>query len=117
MDKIGTSPVSPQRLRSASQPSDAHGPQWNSGQPTDAHGPQWNSGQSDWAHATSDMSIDCDTCPVRGVQCDDCVVSAILGPPELLDLERQAVAVLVERGLVAPLQDPRVAADRANGVA
>jgi hypothetical protein len=59
------------------------------------------------AGSTQGMSIDCDTCPVRGFHCQDCVVSAILGPPELLDLEQRAIAVLVDRGLVPPLRDPR----------
>ena len=53
------------------------------------------------------MHIDCDTCPVLGERCDDCVVSVLLGPPELLELERRAVAVLAARGLIPPLQDPR----------
>lgn len=53
------------------------------------------------------MHIDCDTCPVLGERCDDCVVSVLLGPPELLELERRAVSVLAARGLIPPLQDPR----------
>lgn len=61
------------------------------------------------------MHIDCDTCPALGERCSDCVVSVLLGPPELLVLERQAVALLASRGLIPPLQDPR-AEDRASGL-
>lgn len=55
------------------------------------------------------MVVDCDTCPVRGVRCDDCVVTAlrhlpvvVLGDGELpLDAaERRAVDRLVAAGLV-----------------
>ena len=53
------------------------------------------------------MQIDCDTCPVRGDHCGDCVVSVLLGPPDLLDVEREAVSLLASRGLIPPLQDPR----------
>lgn len=53
------------------------------------------------------MHIDCDTCPALGERCNDCVVSVLLGPPELLVLERKAVALLAARGLIPPLQDPR----------
>jgi hypothetical protein len=53
------------------------------------------------------MLIDCDTCPVLGERCNDCVVQVLLGPPELLELERRAVAILAEQGLIPPLQDPR----------
>jgi hypothetical protein len=58
------------------------------------------------------MQIDCDTCPVRGSQCADCVVSVLLGPPELLEQEQQAVALLADRGLIPPLRDPRVEQQR-----
>ena len=94
MDTKGPSPVFPIRL----QP----GPATTVATPADRQ-----SLQPIGADPAADVQIDCDTCPVRGLQCDDCVVSAILGPPELLDLERQAIAVLVDRGLVPPLQDPR----------
>ena len=53
------------------------------------------------------MHIYCDTCPVRGEHCGDCVISVLLGPPELLDLEQRAVSVLAARGLIPPLRDPR----------
>lgn len=61
------------------------------------------------------MHIDCDTCPVRGEHCRDCVISVLLGPPELLDLEQRAVSVLAAQGLIPPLRDPR-AHDQATGM-
>ena len=57
------------------------------------------------------MIVDCDTCPVRGVRCDDCVVTAlgqfpvvVLSEGELpLDAaERRAVDRFVAAGLVTP---------------
>jgi hypothetical protein len=50
--------------------------------------------------------IDCDSCEVRGLACDDCVVSVLLGGPrpELDDGERAAIGVLAESGLVPPLR-------------
>lgn len=51
--------------------------------------------------------VDCTTCPVRGVRCDDCMVTAMQpaadGSPDDLPLdraERAAVAVFVAAGLV-----------------
>ncbi len=58
---------------------------------------------------SSPFTIDCTTCPVRDIACHDCVVTAVLGPTEL-DLDADSAAALVvlaERGLVAPLRDPR----------
>jgi len=51
--------------------------------------------------------IDCDSCVVRGLACQDCVVSVLLGPPPELtmdDEERRALEVLAEGGLVPPLR-------------
>jgi hypothetical protein len=57
----------------------------------------------------SPMVVDCDTCPVRGVRCDDCVVTALrLVPVHLLTdgelpldrAERRAVGRFVAAGLV-----------------
>ena len=57
------------------------------------------------------MVMDCDTCPVRGLRCDDCVVTAlghlpvvVLTDGELsLDMaERRAVDRFVAAGLVSP---------------
>ena len=57
------------------------------------------------------MQIDCETCPVRGDACGDCVVTVLLGPPELDEREGAAVLVLAERGLIPPLRDPRTDTD------
>lgn len=53
------------------------------------------------------MIVTCATCPVRGLRCDDCVVTAVatigLGPPggQPLDAaERRAVALFRAAGLV-----------------
>ena len=63
------------------------------------------------------MVMDCDTCPVRGLRCDDCVVTAlghlpvvVLTDRELsLDMaERRAVDRFVAAGLVT--------ADEANAL-
>lgn len=61
-----------------------------------------------------DLAIDCATCPVRAVACADCVVSVLIGPPELDRAAADAVIVLAERGLVPPLQDPRDRSRRAG---
>ena len=54
------------------------------------------------------MIIDCDSCEVRGIACDDCVVTALLGAPPggvvLDDDEREALDVLAGSGLVPPLR-------------
>lgn len=52
------------------------------------------------------MIIDCDSCEVRGLQCDDCVVSALLGGPpgEIDDAEVAALDALAGSGLVPPLR-------------
>jgi hypothetical protein len=50
--------------------------------------------------------IDCDSCEVRGLACDDCVVSALLGGPpgEIDDAEAAALDALAGSGLVPPLR-------------
>jgi len=58
------------------------------------------------------MIIDCDRCEVRGVACDDCVVSVLLSAPpareqpgiEWGEDTSGAVAVLAEVGLVPPVR-------------
>lgn len=60
------------------------------------------------------MLIDCDTCQVRNLACDDCVVTVLLGPVvagsagidpvELDGQDRAAIAVLASSGLVPPLR-------------
>ena len=52
------------------------------------------------------MIIDCDSCEVRNIACDDCVVSALLGGPpgEIDDGEVAALEALAESGMVPPLR-------------
>ena len=64
------------------------------------------------------MVIDCDSCEVAGLACQDCVVSVLLGLPEtripaeagtgsvveLDDEHARAVQVLADSGLVPPLR-------------
>ncbi|MGH8959778.1 MAG: hypothetical protein ACRDWT_00985 [Jatrophihabitantaceae bacterium] len=54
------------------------------------------------------MLIDCDTCPVQGEGCPDCVVAFLLDrPPVPVDFdpaERRALRRLAKAGLVPPLQ-------------
>ncbi len=60
------------------------------------------------AHGPGPVSIDCDTCTVRGIGCGDCVVALLLGPPDgVLTLGRgqaRALGVLAGSGLVPPLR-------------
>lgn len=67
------------------------------------------------------MVVDCDACPVRGVRCDDCVVTALAGLPVVvlrdgqlpLDAaENRALNRFVAAGLVAPDDAARVTARR-----
>lgn len=51
--------------------------------------------------------IDCDSCLVRGLNCHDCVVTVLLGPPPELgfdDDQERALGVLADSGLVPPLR-------------
>lgn len=57
------------------------------------------------------MIIDCGSCAVAGLACDDCVVSVLLGAPssspavhDVADQHADALAVLAESGLVPPLR-------------
>ena len=56
----------------------------------------------------SALVIDCDRCTMRGIGCDDCVISVLLGgPPQgdsLDETERHAIDVLADAGLVPPLR-------------
>lgn len=63
-----------------------------------------------------EIAIDCATCPVRAVACDDCVVSVLLGPPEFDRAAAAALVVLADRGLVPPLRDPRDPHDTVRSV-
>ena len=53
------------------------------------------------------MIIDCDGCAMRDIACGDCVVTVLLGPTRLVELdpdETQALGVLADAGLVPPLR-------------
>ena len=54
------------------------------------------------------MKIDCRSCPVREIACDDCVVSLLLTLPEpdheLDQVETTALELLADSGLVPKLQ-------------
>ena len=53
------------------------------------------------------IQIDCDTCVVRGLACEDCVVTVLLGPlPQagFDDDQQRALEVLAGSGLVPPLR-------------
>ncbi|MCE1177434.1 MAG: hypothetical protein LWW86_00130 [Micrococcales bacterium] len=53
----------------------------------------------------SSLLVDCARCPARDIECDGCMVTALLDPPQVglpLDNdERAAVALLVSAGLVS----------------
>lgn len=54
------------------------------------------------------MLIDCDTCALRDLACGDCVVTVLLGLQgpalEVDDVERRALDVLADSGLVPRLR-------------
>jgi hypothetical protein len=54
------------------------------------------------------MKIDCTTCPVRNIACDDCVVSLLLHLPapdhRLDEVETSALELLADSGLVPKLR-------------
>jgi hypothetical protein len=66
--------------------------------------------RSDWitTETEPDMIVDCDRCEVRGVACQDCVITVLLGAPpsgvELDGTERLALDTLAEAGMVPHLQ-------------
>ncbi|MGH3562558.1 MAG: hypothetical protein ACRDTN_12355 [Mycobacterium sp.] len=62
--------------------------------------------------------IDCDDCAVRGPGCRDCVVSVLLGVPQvLLEDERAALDVLAQAGLAPRLRLVPIRRHRGSGVA
>ena len=74
-----------------------------------AIGPPPEPARADADHAAHDpLVIDCHRCSMRGVGCDDCVVTVLLGGPpqgEALDrTEQRAIDVLADAGLVPPLR-------------
>jgi hypothetical protein len=57
------------------------------------------------------MIIDCGSCALAGLACDDCVVSVLLGAPsgeaavaDVCDDHAAALTVLADSGLVPPLR-------------
>jgi len=53
------------------------------------------------------MLIDCDSCEMRDIACDDCVINVLLGAPpevELADDTAAALRHLADGGLVPPLR-------------
>jgi hypothetical protein len=51
------------------------------------------------------LRIDCDSCQVRFIECNDCVVAALIGAPtELSSEDLDSIAVLSKSGLVSPLR-------------
>jgi hypothetical protein len=51
------------------------------------------------------MLIDCNSCVMRDLACGECVVTALLGPiPQNLEIHRDALTVLADAGIVAPLR-------------
>jgi hypothetical protein len=55
------------------------------------------------------MIIDCDTCTMRDISCQDCVISSLLLLPasesvEVSDRTVEALGLLSSRGIVAPLR-------------
>ena len=58
--------------------------------------------------ADGTVTVDCDTCVVRGPACGDCVVTVLLGaPPDGVRLDAEEVAALdalSTSGLVPPLR-------------
>jgi hypothetical protein len=68
------------------------------------------------------MIIDCHTCEVRNIACDDCIVSVLLAAPPAIDRgdiewsedESGALRALAQGGLVPPVQMRR-AGDAAVG--
>lgn len=64
---------------------------------------------SDVRSSVTAMLIDCGSCTMAGLACDDCVVSVLLGPPgvgavEIADEHAPALEVLAASGLVPPLR-------------
>ncbi len=51
------------------------------------------------------LRIDCNSCQVRFIECDDCVVAALIGTPtELSSDDLDSIEVLSRSGLVSPLR-------------
>lgn len=50
------------------------------------------------------MIIDCGSCAMANIACGDCVVSVMLGAPEMPESHVAAIEVLAAGGLVPPLR-------------
>lgn len=52
------------------------------------------------------MIIDCDSCTMRDIACNDCVVSILIGPPSssLGSEEARVIDLLASRGMIPPLR-------------
>ena len=51
------------------------------------------------------MIIDCDTCVVREIACQDCVVTFLLAPAEdVSEKTVEAIGLLSSRGIVPPMR-------------
>lgn len=68
------------------------------------------------------VRIDCGTCAVRGPSCGDCMITALLGPDELVGSPRgvtelegdevSALRAMTEAGLLPPLRLVRAVSPR-----
>ena len=77
-----------------------------------------NEGPPGGAPDTGTVKIDCDDCAVRGLGCQDCVISVLLGIPETLEVdERRALEVLADVGLAPRLRLVPIHRQRNSGVA
>lgn len=63
------------------------------------------------------LTVGCQGCPVRDIQCDDCFVTLLSGVPGstnaadvevLSSLERYAVSVLANAGMISDLEAARL---------
>ena len=66
----------------------------------------------------STLIVDCDTCVMRDLACQDCVVSVLLGAPPSVELdpfERRAIDMLAGAGLVPRLRPAELAAPGNSG--
>ena len=76
---------------------------------------------AEWSGPESEagtVKIDCDDCAVRGLGCQDCVVSVLLGVPEtLLQDERRALEALADVGMAPRLRLVPIHRHGSSGVA
>jgi hypothetical protein len=83
-----------------------------------AHSSGFDSDGSTAPRPGAPVVIDCDDCAVRGLRCRDCVVSVLLGVPEiLLQDECAALEVLADAGLAPRLRLVPIRRGRGSGVA